>query len=83
MGLISNFIIMRYTQEVRTHCTWGHTGDVYTSCEGQSSSVCEGECVLHNVVSIFFPPLWSLKMNTKIANPAPCAMWSVIRCFKC
>jgi hypothetical protein len=75
MGLISNFNIMRYTQEVRTHCTWGHTGYTYTSCEGQSSSVCERECVLHNVVSIFFPPLWSLRMNMKIANPATCAMW--------
>jgi hypothetical protein len=26
-----------------------------------------------------FPPLWSLRMNTKIESPATCAMWSVIR----
>ena len=52
---------------------------MHTSCEGESSSVYEGERVLHSVVSISSPIHWSYKMNTKIENPATCVIWSVIR----
>jgi len=55
-----------------------HAGDMCTSCEGHSCSVCAGEHMYYIVCCHNFHPhsLYLLKTNTKIENPNT---WSVIQ----